>query len=79
MKQSFGIEDTEECNKFLQDAINDKGTFISLDSETTGLYLATGMLSISLCYDGNEQRILLQIVLMKNPKNSFKRCFGRSE
>jgi DNA polymerase I-like protein with 3'-5' exonuclease and polymerase domains len=51
---AFGIEDTEECNKFLQDAINDKGTFISLDSETTGLYPRDGhMLGISLCYDGN--------------------------
>ena len=51
---AFGIEDTEECNKFLQDALDDKGTFISLDSETTGLYPRDGhMLGISLCYDGH--------------------------
>ena len=51
---AFGIEDTEECNKFLQDALDHKGTFISLDSETTGLYPRDGhMLGISLCYDGN--------------------------
>ena len=51
---AFGIEDTEECNKFLQDALDHKGTFISLDSETTGLYPRDGhMLGISLCYDGH--------------------------
>ena len=51
---AFGIQDTEECNKFLQDAIESKSTFISLDSETTGLYPRDGhMLGISLCYDGH--------------------------
>ena len=77
---AFGIEDTEECNKFLQDAINDKGTFISLDSETTGLYPRDGHMPVYLfVMTATEQRILLQIALMKNLKNSFKRCFGRSE
>ena len=48
---AFGIEDTEECNKFLQDALDDKGTFISLDSETTGLYPRDGhMLGLSLIH-----------------------------
>mgnify|MGYP001485939976 CR=1 FL=1 len=50
---AFGIDDTEECNTFIQAAIDHEGEYISLDSETTGLYPRDGyMLGISLCYDG---------------------------
>ena len=52
---AFGIQDTEECNTFLQKAIADPGTFIALDSETTGLYPRDGhILGISLCFDGKQ-------------------------
>ena len=50
---AFGIQDTKECNTFLREAIADSGTFIALDSETTGLYPRDGhILGISLSYDG---------------------------
>jgi len=50
---AFGVEDTEVCNAFIQAAIDHEGTYIALDSETTGLYPRDGyILGISLCYDG---------------------------
>ena len=50
---AFGIQDTEECNAFIREAIADPSTFIALDSETTGLYPRDGhILGISLSYDG---------------------------
>ena len=52
---AFGIEDTEECNAFIQAAIDHNGTYVALDSETTGLYPRDGyILGISLCYDGQK-------------------------
>ena len=52
---AIGIEETEECNTFIQAAINHSGTYIALDSETTGLYPRDGyILGISLCYDGKK-------------------------
>ena len=50
---AFGIQDTEEANAFVQAAIDHEGTYVALDSETTGLYPRDGyMLGISLSYDG---------------------------
>ena len=50
----FGITDTDELNKFLQDAIDHDNEFIALDSETTGLYPRDAyMLGISLSYKKN--------------------------
>ena len=50
---AFGIQDTEECNAFIREAIAHPSTFIALDSETTGLYPRDGhILGISLSYDG---------------------------
>ena len=50
----FGITDTDELNKFLQDAIDHENEFIALDSETTGLYPRDAyMLGISLSYKKN--------------------------
>ena len=52
---AFGIDNTAECNKFIQEAIDHEGTYIALDSETTGLYPRDGhILGISLCYDGKK-------------------------
>ena len=52
---AFGIEDTEICNAFIQAAIDHSGTYVALDSETTGLYPRDGyILGISLCYDGEK-------------------------
>ena len=49
---AFGIQDTESCNQFIRDAIAAPSPYISLDSETTGLYPRDGhMLGISLSYD----------------------------
>ena len=50
---AFGIEDTEECNNFIQKAIDYDCEYIALDSETTGLYPRDGyMLGASMSYDG---------------------------
>ena len=52
---AIGIEETEDCNTFIQAAIDHSGTYIALDSETTGLYPRDGyILGISLCYDGKK-------------------------
>ena len=52
---AFGIEDTQQCNDFIRQAIADPGTFVALDSETTGLYPRDGhILGISLCFDGKQ-------------------------
>ena len=50
---AFGIQDTEEANKFIKEAIKHPCPHIALDSETTGLYPRDGyMLGISISYDG---------------------------
>src|SRR6056300_49644 len=35
---AFGIQDTEIANDYIRDAIAHSGSFVALDSETTGLY-----------------------------------------
>ena len=48
-----GIQDTEEANAYIEDALAWGGEYIALDSETTGLYPRNGyMLGISLSYNG---------------------------
>ena len=50
---AFGIQDTEQANRFIKDAIEHECQYIALDSETTGLYPRNGhMLGLSLSYDG---------------------------
>ena len=50
---AWGIQDTEEANEFIQNAIKDPHRYVALDSETTGLYPRDGyMLGISLSYNG---------------------------
>ena len=52
-KVAFGIQDTEEANKFIKEAIKHPSPHIALDSETTGLYPRDGyMLGISISYNG---------------------------
>ena len=49
---AFGIQDTEQANQFIRDAIAAPKPYVALDSETTGLYPRDGyMLGISLSYD----------------------------
>lgn len=49
---AFGIQDTEEANKYIQAAIDAPKDYIALDSETTGLYPRDGyILGISLSYE----------------------------
>ncbi len=49
---AFGIQDTAEANKFIQEAIDAPKPYIALDSETTGLYPRDGyILGLSLAYD----------------------------
>ena len=48
----YGIRDTESANEFIQAAIDAPYDFISLDSETTGLYPRDGyMLGLSISYE----------------------------
>mgnify|MGYP000846253532 FL=1 len=50
---AFGIQNTEEANEFIKNAIKDPHGYVALDSETTGLYPRDGyMLGISLSYNG---------------------------
>ena len=52
-KIAFGIRDTKSANDFIRAAIEDPGTYVALDSETTGLYPRNGyMLGLSLSYNG---------------------------
>ena len=52
-KVAFGIQDTQEANEFIKQAIKHPNPYIALDSETTGLYPRDGyMLGISISYNG---------------------------
>ncbi len=52
-KVAFGIQDTQEANEFIKQAIKHPSPYIALDSETTGLYPRDGyMLGISISYNG---------------------------
>jgi len=49
---AWGIQDTEEANEFIRNALSAPSPYIALDSETTGLYPRDGhMLGISLSYE----------------------------
>jgi len=72
---SFGIQDTEEANAYIQAAIDAPLPYIALDSETTGLYPRDGhMLGISLancdqkgayidteCFDETTEELLQEL------------------
>jgi len=48
----YGIQDTEQLNAWLQDALDHEGDFIALDSETSALYCRDGyMLGFSMSYE----------------------------
>lgn len=48
-----GIQDTEEANAWIKEALRVNPEHIALDSETSGLYPRDGhILGISMCYDG---------------------------
>jgi DNA polymerase I-like protein with 3'-5' exonuclease and polymerase domains len=48
----YGIRDSDQLKKFLQDAINSPNSFIGLDSETSGLYPRDGyILGVSVSYE----------------------------
>ena len=48
----YGIQDTGQLNKWLQDALDHEGDFIALDSETSALYCRDGyMLGFSMSYE----------------------------
>ena len=48
----YGIQDTEQLNKWLQQALDHEGDFIALDSETSALYCRDGyMLGFSMSYE----------------------------
>ena len=48
----YGIQDTEQLNKWLQKALDHEGDFIALDSETSALYCRDGyMLGFSMSYE----------------------------
>ena len=52
---AFGIQDTDEANAYIRAAINAPKPYVSLDSETTGLYPRDGyMLGISLSYNNEK-------------------------
>ena len=49
---AYGIQDTEEANKWLCECINSMPSHVAMDSETTGLYPRDGhILGISLSYE----------------------------
>ena len=67
---AFGIEDTDECNNFIQQALDHDGDYIALDSETTGLYPRDGYMSAyHFVTMVNEGLILAQKRLTKLQKN----------
>ena len=73
---AFGINDTEECNTFIQAAIDHEGEYISLDSETTGLYPRDGyMLGISLCYDGKAGAYINTEVFDETTEDLLRKLF----
>ena len=73
---AFGIDDTEECNTFIQAAIDHEGEYISLDSETTGLYPRDGyMLGISLCYDGKAGAYINTEVFDETTEDLLRKLF----
>ena len=50
---SFGIQNTKDALAYIQEAIDHPKPYVSLDSETSGLYPRDGhMLGISMTYDG---------------------------
>jgi DNA polymerase I-like protein with 3'-5' exonuclease and polymerase domains len=77
-KIAFGIEDTRDCNDFIRAAIEHDGTFIALDSETTGLYPRDGhILGISLCYDGHRGAYISTDCFDEETEGLLQRLFDK--
>ena len=75
---AFGINDTADCNYFIQAAINHDGEIIALDSETTGLYPRDGyMQGISLCYDGSRGAYLNTDCFTRTTEKLLQQLFNK--
>jgi DNA polymerase I-like protein with 3'-5' exonuclease and polymerase domains len=75
---AFGIQDTQLANKYITDAIQHPGTYVSLDSETTGLYPRDGyMLGLSLCYDGKKGAYIDTACLNEESEKLLQALFNK--
>ena len=74
----FGITETEELHKFLQDAIEHENDFIALDSETTSLYPRDGyMIGISLAYKQNHGAYILTDCIDEKAEQLLQELFDK--
>ena len=74
----FGITDSEELHKFLEDAIQHENDFIALDSETTSLYPRDGyMLGISLAYKQNHGAYILTDCIDEKGEELLQELFNK--
>mgnify|MGYP003141776008 FL=1 len=74
----FGITESEELHKFLQDAIEHENDFVALDSETTSLYPRDGyMLGISLAYKHNHGAYILTDCIDEKGEELLQELFNK--
>lgn len=74
---AFGIQDTQEANAFFRAALEHPKPYISLDSETTGLYPRDGyMLGMSMSYDGEKGAYIDTACLTEESEELLQELFN---
>lgn len=73
-----GIRDTAEANAYFRAALEDSGTHVALDSETSGLYPRNGhMLGLSLSYNGEHGAYIDTDCLDEESEELLQEIFNR--
>lgn len=76
----FGITESKDLHKFLQEALEHENDFIALDSETTSLYPRDGyMLGISLSYKENHGAYILTDCIDEKAENLLQELFNKKK
>ena len=76
----FGITESEELYKFLEDAISHENDFVALDSETTSLYPRDGyMLGISLSYKANHGAYISTDCIDEKAEELLQQLFNKKK
>ena len=74
----FGITESEELYKFLDDALNHENDFVALDSETTSLYPRDGhMIGISMAYKENHGAYILTDCIDEKAEKLLQQLFDK--
>lgn len=73
----YGIDNSEDLDKFLMDAIKHPNKFVAVDTETTGLYPRDGyVLGISMSYEKDHGAYIDTSIINEHHEKLFQKLFN---